>query len=341
MTTDSKAKPKATEQRLEEIRESARRVAPPPPPDIAVKTATGAASAAETGYYGLPLLKPPTWTWEVPLYVFLGGIAGTSAYIAFAALAFQAPTNLIRFALWMGLIGAAICPALLISDLGRPERFLNMLRVFKWRSPMSMGSWTLVGFSGSVFLAVVAIELVVRGYTQPAIVTILWLAQITAALTGLLLASYTGVLIGATAIPVWHQHRTLLPAHFLTSGLGGAVGILELAGFLIPATQILGFATSGVETVIEIYLTVRKGVADKPLHHGVSGGTLRVAGMLEGPVALLIRAVWHAEPWGRYAAAICFLLGALMSRYAWIWAGRESSHDTGTLFQLQRGERHA
>jgi hypothetical protein len=338
MTTTSKTKPKATEERLEEIRESARRVAPPPPPDIAVKTATGAVNPAETGYYGLPLLKPPTWTWEVPLYFFLGGISGTSACIALAAQIFGAPVNLIRMALWMGLIGASICPALLISDLGRPLRFLNMLRVFKWRSPMSMGSWILVGFSGCVFVAVVGVELVVRGYGHPVVVGVLWLGEISAALTGLLLASYTGVLLGATAIPVWHEHRRLLPAHFLTSGLGGAVGILELAGFLIPATQILGFATSGVETVIEIYLTVRKGVADKPLHHGISGGTLRVAGMLEGPAALLIRAVWHAEPWGRYAAAICFLLGAVMSRYAWIWAGRESSHDTETLFKLERAK---
>jgi hypothetical protein len=149
------------------------------------------------------------------------------------------------------------------------------------------------------------------------------------------------VLIGATAIPVWNQNRKLLPAHFLTSGLGGAAGILELAGFLVPATQILGFAASGIETVVEIWLTVKKGVADKPLHHGISGWTLRIAGMVEGPLALLIRAVWHGEPWGRHAAAICFLLGALMSRYAWIWAGRESSHDTETLFKLQRGERHA
>jgi Polysulphide reductase, NrfD len=338
MTTVSRTKAKATEARLEEIRESARREAPPPPTDIAVQTAVGAIDPAQTGYYGLPLLKPPTWTWEVPLYFFLGGISGVSACIAFAAQVFEAPTNLIRFALWMGLIGASICPALLISDLGRPTRFLNMLRVFKWRSPMSMGSWILVGFSGCVFVAVVGIEFVARGYGYPIVVALLWVSEVSAALTGLLLASYTGVLIGATAIPVWHQHRKLLPAHFLTSGLGGAVGILELAGFLIPATQILGFATSGVETVIEIYLTVRKGVADKPLHHGISGGTLRVAGMLEGPVALLIRIIWHAEPWGRYAAAICFLLGALMSRYAWIWAGRESSHDTKALFELQRGK---
>ena len=338
MTTAPKAKPKATEERLEEIRESARRDAPPPPPDVAVKTATGELNPAQTGYYGLPLLKPPTWTWEVPLYFFLGGISGTSACIALAAQVFEAPTNLIRFALWMGLIGAAICPAFLISDLGRPARFLNMLRVFKWQSPMSMGSWILVGFSGCVFMAVVAIELVARGYAYPIVVVALWIGEASAALMGLLLARYTGVLIGATAIPVWNQHRRLLPAHFLTSGLGGAAGILELAGFLVPATQILGFAASGVESVIEIYLTVRKGVADKPLHHGVSGGVLRVAGMLEGPAALLIRAIWHAEPWGRYTAASCFLLGALMSRYAWIWAGRESSHDAATLFALQRGK---
>jgi hypothetical protein len=336
MTTPSKTKPKATEERLEEIRESARRDAPPPPPAIALQTAMGTVDPANTGYYGLPLLKPPTWTWEVPLYFFLGGISGMSACIAFAAQIFEAPTSLIRVALWMGLIGAALCPPLLISDLGRPARFLNMLRVFKWRSPMSMGSWILVGFSGCVFVGVAAMELVVRGYRHPAIVTMLWVGEASAALMGLLLASYTGVLIGATAIPVWSENRKLLPLHFLTSGLGGAAGILELAGFLVPGTQILGFVVSGIETGIETLLTVRKRPADRPLHHGVSGRTLRVAGILEGPAAALIRAIWHAAPGGRYAAAICFLIGAVMSRYAWIWAGRESSHDTRALFEIQR-----
>lgn len=338
MTTPSTTKPKATEARLEEIRESAKRAVPPPPPDIAVQTAVGAVDPAKIGYYGLPLLKPPTWTWQVPLYLFLGGIAGVSTCIAFAAQIFHTEISLIRVALWIGLIGAPICLVLLISDLGRPTRFLYMLRVFKPQSPMSMGSWILVGFSGCVTVAVVGIELVARGYTYPAMLAVLWAVEAATALMGVLLASYTAVLIGATAIPVWSQNRKLLPAHFLASGLGGAAGILELAGFLVPATQILGFAASGIETVIEILLTVRKRVADKPLHHGVSGATLRIAAVLEGPAALLIRALWHAEPWGRYAAAICFLIGALMSRYAWIWAGRQSSHDTETLFALQRGE---
>ena len=339
MTTSSTTKPKATEARLEEIRESAKRVVPPPPPDVATKIAAGALDPAKIGYYGLPLLKPPTWTWEIPLYLFVGGIAGVSTCIAFAAQVFHAEISLIRVALWIGLIAAPICPALLISDLGRPSRFLYMLRVFKPQSPMSMGSSILAGFSGCVSVAVVGIELVARGYTHPAIVAALWVVEAAAAVMGLLLASYTAVLIGATAIPVWSQNRKLLPAHFLASGLGGAAGILELAGFLVPATQILGFAASGIETVIEILLIARrKRAADKPLHHGVSGATLRMGAILEGPAALLIRALWHAEPWGRYAAAICFLIGALMSRYAWIWAGRESSHDTETLFALQRGK---
>ena len=120
---------------------------------------------------------------------------------------------------------------LLIADLGRPGRFLNMLRVFKLRSTMSLGAWILVAFSGCAFLAVLSFELIARGFANPFFVSLLWLGEASGALTGLLLASYTGVLIGATAIPVWSENRTLLPAHFLTSGLGGASAILELAGF--------------------------------------------------------------------------------------------------------------
>src|SRR5207245_5498257 len=54
----------------------------------------------------------------------------------------------------VALGAVAPAPLLLIGDLGRPERFLNMLRVFKPRSPMSMGAWCLVSFSGSASLAV-------------------------------------------------------------------------------------------------------------------------------------------------------------------------------------------
>jgi hypothetical protein len=328
----SAARTKATEDRLDEIRtvasESAKATA-------TIQHPPGSCSPEGT-YYGLPALKAPPWTWQVPLYFFIGGIAGMSGCVAFVAQLFRSEAGLIRVSLWTALLGAAICPVLLIADLGKPTRFLNMLRVFKFRSAMSLGAWILVAFSSCAFLAVGCFEFLVRGFVGPVLLPVLWLAEASAAVTGLLLSSYTGVLIGATAIPVWSENRRLLPAHFLTSGLGCAAGILELAGFLIPATQILGFIASGIETLIELKLLVRKHSVDAPLHHGRSGRTLLIAGLLEGPAALLLRVFWGSIPTGRYAAATCFIIGALLSRYAWIRAGRASAHDPEALFQLQR-----
>ena len=123
---------------------------------------------------------------------------------------------------------------------------------------------------------------------------------------------------------------------FLPQGLGGAAGIIELAGFLIPSTQILGFVPSGLETVFEILFNVRKPAVDAPLHHGRYGILFRTAGLLEGPASLLIRVFWRSAPAGRYTAAVCFLLGALLSRCAWIWAGRTSAQLPETQFALQR-----
>jgi hypothetical protein len=135
---------------------------------------------------------------------------------------------------------------------------------------------------------------------------------------------------------VWNVNRRLIPGHFLTSGLGGASAILELFGFLVPATQILGFAAASIETLVGFLLELRHGRVQAPLHHGKSGWTMRIAGTLEGPIALLVRILGHGSAHSRYAAAGCFLVGALCSRYAWIWAGRASAHDPQALFEQQR-----
>ncbi|HEY2237034.1 MAG TPA: NrfD/PsrC family molybdoenzyme membrane anchor subunit, partial [Candidatus Angelobacter sp.] len=99
------------------------------------------------GYYGVPLLKEPQWKPEVPLYFFVGGAAGASAVIANMAGWLGDDRELVRSARWMAAGGGALSSALLIKDLGKPSRFLNMLRVFKPQSPMSMGAWTLSAFS--------------------------------------------------------------------------------------------------------------------------------------------------------------------------------------------------
>src|SRR5580698_1659109 len=180
-------KPKATEERLAEIRQAAQENA------AKARSSSHPQIEGRGSYYGLPALKPPVWTWEVPLYFFLGGIAGVSCCMAFVAHLFRADPELIRWMLWMALAGAAVCPVLLIADLGRPSRFLNMLRVFKLQSPMSMGAWILVVFSGCVFVALVAFELSQRGYAIPLVIGIRWAAEASGALTGLFLAAYTGV----------------------------------------------------------------------------------------------------------------------------------------------------
>ena len=88
-----------------------------------------------SSYYTLPTLKPPVWTWEVPTYFFVGGVAGAAAVVGAVARMTGGSPALVRDARWIAAVGGAASPGLLISDLGRPERFLNMLRVFKVQSP--------------------------------------------------------------------------------------------------------------------------------------------------------------------------------------------------------------
>src|SRR3954453_4662972 len=97
-----------------------------------------------TSYYGKPVIKEPVWTPEIPAYFFTGGLGGASAGLALAAE--LAGGDVLARRAWAVSLGAlGVSPALLISDLGRPARFLNMLRVFKVTSPMSVGTWILSG----------------------------------------------------------------------------------------------------------------------------------------------------------------------------------------------------
>ena len=291
--------------------------------------------ALATSYHGNPVLKPPTWTWQVPLYFFVGGVAGISAVMALVAH-IVGDAGLVRHALWVGFAGALTSAPLLIADLGRPARFLNMLRVFKPRSAMSLGAWTLSGFSSAVGLAVVCHELILAGYGYESLLTLQWLAETLAAVTGLILASYTSVLLGVTAIPVWSENRRLLPVVFLTGAMGSAAAVLELLGFLVPATQFIGVVASTVEIVIAIRIELRDRYVDHPLREGAVGWLTRAGAMLAGPIALLLRIFWGHSLAARYIAASSFLAGALIARYAWTAAGRVSSRDPQALFQIQR-----
>jgi formate-dependent nitrite reductase membrane component NrfD len=299
-----------------------------------------ASASPQTGYYGMPLLKTPAWTWEVPIYFFVGGAAGASAMLASVGRLTGAERSMIRDARWLAAIGAAISPALLVSDLGVPTRFLNMLRVFKVQSAMSVGSWTLMSFSSAAAASAVLTELE-RRRVLPRIPVLTDVADIGAALTGLVLATYTGVLVGATAIPVWNAKVSLIPLHFATSGLSTAVSLLELRGHTSSALNKIGIGATVVETAIGASLEFGKEPATEPLHHGPTGWTMRVAGLLSGPVPLALRLLSLTSSSQssravklRRAAAISSIAGSLITRWAWVYAGRASSKDPKVPLQL-------
>ena len=321
------------EQRLEQLREEAwkKGVVPGKGVDVA-----GGPIPRKPGYYGQPVVKPPVWTWEIPLYFFFGGMAGMSAVIASGAIIFH-QVDLARAAMWVAVIGGAVLsPILLIMDLGRPHLFLNMLRVFKHRSAMSMGAWILSAFGACAVPGLIALELHARQIFPGALDQLLRVAAglliFGSAIFGTLLATYTGVLIGATAIPAWFLHRTLLPIHFGTAGLGSAAAVLELLGHRIPALNFIGFYAAGVETALLIWLSVDKhGAADRAIHEHGSGWLIRIGEVLNGPLALALR-FFAFIPF----AAISFLLGALVSRVGWIVVGKVSGADPESVFAAER-----
>jgi len=221
-------------------------------------------------------------------------------------------------------------------DLGRPRLFLNMLRVFKHQSPMSVGAWIVFVFGGCAVPGLIALEVhaqqIFTGGLDEWLQLIAFLLILGSAFWGMFLTTYTGVLLGATAIPAWYLHRTLLPIHFGVAGLGSAAALLELLGHRIAPLGALGFLAAGVETVLWIWLEIDKhGKADRALRESHSGWLIRSGEILSGPLALILR-LTNFIP----LAAISFLLGALISRFAWISAGKVCARDPEAVFASQR-----
>jgi hypothetical protein len=276
-------------------------------------------------YYGYPALKAPVWTWEIPSYFFVGGAGGAAALIAAVARRCGASDDLVRDARWIAATGAALSPPLLISDLGRPERFLNMLRVFKLRSPMSVGAWTLVAFSSAAGAAAFAdMAQRVTGGRLPTRIVADAAGELAAA-TGLVLSTYTGVLLGAAAIPVWSRNAHLLPLHFGASGLGSAVSILELLGHRDRALNRIGMGTALLETAMAGLIDRNDSPLSEGFENDRSRTLMRAGGALAGPIPLLLRALAGRSPTSRRLAALSTIVGSILTRVAWIETGKSAA----------------
>jgi formate-dependent nitrite reductase membrane component NrfD len=188
----------------------------------------------EPSYYDYPVLKAPVWRWEIIWYFFFGGLAAGCYVIASIAALFGSREDraVARTGYYLSLLSVLPCPILLIKDLGRPERFLHMLRMFKVKSPMSMGTWGLVSFS--LFSGITAVIQAARD----GILGRWWGARLLAALPqrpiavpgsvlGVFLGGYTGVLLTATSIPLWSRSK-VLGAVFISSAVSTSSALISL-----------------------------------------------------------------------------------------------------------------
>jgi hypothetical protein len=332
-----------SESRLAQLRDEARQRGTVEGKGIRPAGAPFPQASPQAGYYGIPLLKAPQWSWEIPVYFFVGGAAGAAAVIAQAARLTGGKTELVRDAQTLAAVGAMLSPALLISDLGQPSRFLNMLRVFKVKSAMSVGVYIVTGFSNAAIAAKVA-QAAGRRFPIWPVKIVENLAGLTAALLGLGMASYTGVLVGATSVPVWSQNVTTLPVHFAMSGLNSAVSALELMGHTDSrALNVLGMTACALETAEGAKIELKREPVNDPLKKGTSGIIVRMGGVLSGPLPLALRvlAAFSGEKRSRDLrryAAIASLTGSYLTRLGWVRAGHASARDYRIPLQIAPGQ---
>jgi hypothetical protein len=321
------------EARLEELRVRAKEFGTVDAKGIKPAGAPFPLASPESGYYGIPLLKQPQWNPGIPVYFFVGGAAGAAAVIGAIAHWTGRDQKIARDARLIAAIGAIVSGGFLISDLGRPARFLNMLRMFKPQSPMSMGAWVLTGF-GTFSSAAATAQILADRFGFGAFRILGNMAEGFSALFGLPFSSYTGVLIGATVIPVWNHNVRTLPFHFGMSGMNAGVSVLELMGNVSsrPLNRI-GILSAAAETYEGVELELKRDpVVNEPLKHGASGWITRIGGILSGPVPLALRIA--AEFSGnrrsrqlRRVAASSSIAGSLLTRVGWVQAGHASAKD--------------
>jgi formate-dependent nitrite reductase membrane component NrfD len=284
------------------------------------------------------VIKEPTWTWEIPCYLFTGGLAGASAGLAYLA-DLRGNDVLARRAWGSALVGISASPAFLISDLGRPARFLNMLRMFKVTSPMSVGSWIL---SASGMATGIAASHAWLGLFPRLSRT----ARPAAALFGLPLSTYTGALLANTAVPVWHDARRLLPFVFAAgAGLsaGAAAVVATPVSDAAPARR-LALAGAAAELAGMELMRRRLGGQAEPY---TRGGAARFGHASRACVVTGATLVARRGARSRRSAAAgggLLLAGALCARLSVFRAGFGSAADPKYVVgpqreRIERGER--
>lgn len=282
-------------------------------------------------YYGRPVLKEPVWTWEIPWYFFFGGLAGASSGLSVLARA-AGNEKLARRALLVALGGAAISPVLLISDLGRPGRFLNMLRVVKPTSPMSVGTWALSLFGATIGGAATS-ELF---GVFPRLGRLL---EGVSAMLGLGVATYTAVLVSDTSVPVWHEARKDLPLVFAAgsaASAGAALAILTPVEDAGPARRLAAGGALAEIGAVELMKRRLGDLLSEPYEREEAGRYDKLATTLTGLGAAVTALAGRKSRAVAAAGGALILAGVAFERWSVFRAGFQSARDPKYTVTPQR-----
>jgi formate-dependent nitrite reductase membrane component NrfD len=316
--------------------------------------ATRASPPAKAGYYDIPVIHGPHWKWLITGYFYFGGVSGASAAVGGFSRLFGGASGaeLARIATYVSFVSLLPCPVLLILDLGRPGRFLHMLRVFRTSSPMSIGSWGLTTF-GLISAVATGLQLLEdrssrggdrRAARHPAGDVL----ALFGALSGLFVAGYTGVLLAATAVPIWSKRPALLGPLFLSSAMtSGAAAITAVAaglereeGGAFARLRTLETLSTVAEESLLVMWIIALGPTAKPITEGRLGAVVRHGAVGGGMVIpLAISALLHHLPRrmrrpATLASAGLTLAGVFAVRSAVVLGGRLSADDPQATFEL-------
>ncbi len=307
------------------------------------------ARPAPRGYHGVPVLRRPHWKWHIPLYFFVSGVGSGAALIgAIAGMSAERGNDAIaRRGQVIGLLAVLMALPLLIDDLGRPARFHHMLRTFKPRSPMSMGSWALLVFGNLTGFATAADGIADRtGAGRRAT----WLrggaalARALLVLPAAFVASYTGVLLAATAVPLWARARAVVPPLFLVAAVSTGAAAIDLTlgetdrDARATVKDIETAALAG-ELALVALLVHRLGEFGRPLVARPWGQLFWGAVLLGQIVPLLLgRAHAGVRP-GTLDRALRYatLAGGWLLRWTIVQAGKSSADDPVAALDFHGG----
>lgn len=301
-----------------------------------------------SSYYGRPVVKAPPWGDEIAAYLFLGGLAGGSSLLS-AGAQLTGKRTLQRNARLTSLGAVGLGTAALIHDLGRPERFLYMLRTFKPTSPMSVGSWLLSSFSTAAGItAAVEVDRISRhrlplGPARRLLHTLEIPAEAGTTLLAAPLASYTGALLADTAVPTWNAGRDELPFLFVSSAslaASGAALVSTPVAQTQPARALSAVAAIGELVSMKVMKKRMHPAEADPLEEGAAGAMLKWAERLTlagaaGSVLLGGRRTTAA------ASGLLMLGGSALTRIGILRAGIASADDPRHTVEPQKDRLNA